>query len=109
MRGTAADGARDGAETQGAQMGGTWAHVRGVDAGEMCGMAMCAPRGPGCMWHVYEGCGQCPLSHGLGMDALGYAHLRADSDFIGVSDGVHSLASPVLAAFFTQRYAFMSD
>ena len=53
--GTATDGARDGAETRGAQRGGTWAHVRGVDAGEMCAMAMCAPRGPGCAWHVHEG------------------------------------------------------
>ena len=57
-RGTAADGARDGAETQGAQRGGAWAHVRGVDAGKMCAMAMCAPRGPGCTWRVHKGHGQ---------------------------------------------------
>ena len=109
MWGTAADGARDGAEMRGAQRGGTWAHVRGMDTGETRGTAMCAPRGPGCTWRVYEGCGQCPLSHGSGMDALGYAHLHANSDFIGVSDGVHSLASPTSAAFFAQRYALVSD
>ena len=58
MRGTAADGARDRAETQGVQRGGMWAHVRGVDTGEMHAMAMCAPRGPGCVWRVHEGHGQ---------------------------------------------------
>ena len=30
------------------------------------------------------------------MDALGYARLRADSDFVEVSDGVHSLCEPRL-------------
>ena len=55
---TAADGARDGAETRGAQRGGAWAHVRGVDVGEMCAMAMCAPRGPDCVWCVHKGHGQ---------------------------------------------------
>ena len=58
MRGTATDGARDGAKTQGAQRGGAWACVRGVDAGEMRATAMCAPRGPGCTWHLHEGHGQ---------------------------------------------------
>ena len=57
-RGTAADGARDGAETQGAQRGSAWARVRGVDAGETHAMAMCAPRGPGCVWRMHEGHGQ---------------------------------------------------
>ena len=57
-QGTAADGARDRAETRGVQRGGAWAHVRGVDVGEMCMTAMCAPRGPGCAWHVHEGHGQ---------------------------------------------------
>ena len=52
------DGARDGAEMCGLQRGGTWAPVRGVDAGETCGMAMYALRGLGCMWHVHEGHGQ---------------------------------------------------
>ena len=47
--GTAADGARDGAETRGVQRGGVWARVRGVDVGEMRATAMCAPRGPGCV------------------------------------------------------------
>ena len=56
--GMASDGARDGAETWGAQRGGTWAHVRGVNAGETHVMAMCTPRGPGCTWHVHEGHGQ---------------------------------------------------
>ena len=55
--GTAADGARDGAEMRGAQRGGAWARVRGVDVGEMHVTAMCAPRGPGCMWCVHEGHG----------------------------------------------------
>ena len=54
-QGTAVDGARDGAETRGAQRGGAWAHVRGMDAGETRAMAMCAPRGPGCTWHMHEG------------------------------------------------------
>ena len=58
MRGMAADGARDGAETRGEQRGGAWARVRGVNAGETCATAMCAPRGPGCTWHVHEGHGQ---------------------------------------------------
>ena len=64
MWGTAADGAREaraytmGAETRVAQRGGTWAHVRGVDAGEMRATAMCAPRGPGCVWRMHEGHGQ---------------------------------------------------
>ena len=54
-RGTAADGARDGAETRGVQRGGAWARVRGVDAGKTHATAMCAPRGPGCTWHMHEG------------------------------------------------------
>ena len=58
MRGTAADGARDGAETQGVQRGGPWARVRGVNVGETRATAMCAPRGPGCTWHMHEGHGQ---------------------------------------------------
>ena len=57
-RGTSADGAGDGAETQGAQRGGAWARVRGVNAGETRAMAMCTPRGPGCVWHMHEGHGQ---------------------------------------------------
>ena len=57
-RGTATDGARDRAETRGVQRGGMWARVRGVDAGEMHAMAMCALRGPGCVWCVHEGHGQ---------------------------------------------------
>ena len=81
----------------GAQRGGTWARLRGVDVGKMCGMAMCAPRGPGCVWHMYKGCGQHPVSHGSGMDALGYAHLCADSDFIDVSDSIHNLCKPHLS------------
>ena len=99
-QGTAADGcpgARDRTETGGAQRGGTWARLRGVDVGEMCGTAMCAPRGPGCTWHVYEGCQQHPISHGPGMDALRYAHLHTDSDFIDVSDSVHNLCEPRLS------------
>ena len=107
--GTATDGARDRAETRGEQRGGTWACVRGVEMGETHGTAICAPRGPGCVWRMYKGCGQCPLSHGLGMDTLRYARLHADSDFIGVSDGIHSLASPASAAFFAQRYTFVLD
>ena len=55
--GMATDGARDGAEMQGAQRGGAWAHVRGVDMGEMHGRVICTPRGPGCMWCMHEGCG----------------------------------------------------
>ena len=55
MRGTAADGARDGAETRGVQRGGAWARVRGMDAGETHAMAMCTLRGLGCMWRVHEG------------------------------------------------------
>ena len=58
MRGMAADGARDGAETRGEKRGGAWARVRGVDAGETRATAMCAPRGPGCTWHMHEGHGQ---------------------------------------------------
>ena len=99
MQGTTVDGgpgARDGTKMQGVQRGGTWAHLRGVDVGETRGMAMCAPRGLGCMWHVYEGCGQHPVSHGLGMDALGNACLHADSDFIDVSDSIHNLCKPHL-------------
>ena len=72
MWGMAADGVRDGAETQGAQRGGAWAHVRGVDVGEMCAMEMCAPRGPGCMWRVHEGHGQqrwWPVVRGPGAEA----------------------------------------
>ena len=71
MRGTAMDGARDGADTQGAQRGGAWACVRGVDAGEMHGTAMCAPRGPGCVWRVHKGHGQGRWSmvHGLVAEA----------------------------------------
>ena len=57
-RGTATDGARDEAETRGEQRGGAWARVGGVNVGEMCATAMCAPRGPGCAWRVHEGHGQ---------------------------------------------------
>ena len=57
-QGTAADGARDGAETWGAQRGGVWACVRGVDAGKTHAMAMCAPWGLGCAGHMHEGHGQ---------------------------------------------------
>ena len=57
-QGTAADGARDGAETWGVQRGGAWAHVRGVDVGKTCVMAMCALRGSGCAWRMHEGHGQ---------------------------------------------------
>ena len=35
-----------GAETRGEQRGGAWARVRGVDAGETRGTAMCAPNPP---------------------------------------------------------------
>ena len=57
-RAMAVDGARDGAETWGAQRGGTWAQVRGVNVGETHATAMCTPRGPGCVWRVHEGHGQ---------------------------------------------------
>ena len=57
-QGTAADGARDRAETQGVQRGGAWACVRGVDAGETHVTAMCAQRGPGCLWRMHKGHGQ---------------------------------------------------
>ena len=56
--GMAADGARDGAKTRGVQRGGAWARVRGVDAGETHVTAMCALRGPGCVWRMHEGHGQ---------------------------------------------------
>ena len=52
------DGARDGAEMSGPWRGGVWANVRGVDADETRGMAMCALRGPGCMWRMHKGRGQ---------------------------------------------------
>ena len=70
--GMAADGARDRAKTRGEQRGGVWACVRGVDVGEMHVTAMCAPRGPGCMWCMHEGCGQrrwWPMVCGLGAEA----------------------------------------
>ena len=57
-QGTATDGARDRAKTRGAQRGGVWARVRGVNVGETRAMAMCTPRGPGCVWCVHEGHGQ---------------------------------------------------
>ena len=69
--GMARDGARDGAEIWGTQRGGMWACVRGVDVGKTCVMAMCAPRGLGCMWHVHEGHGQgwqWPMVSGLGAE-----------------------------------------
>ena len=55
----------------GAQRGGVWARVRGVDMGETCGMAMYVPRGPGYMWCVHKGCGQGRPSvvHGVGAEA----------------------------------------
>ena len=61
--GTAADGARDEAETLGEQRGGMWAHVRGVDVGEIHVTAMCTLRGPGCAWRMHEGHrqGQCHM------------------------------------------------
>ena len=96
---TATDGSpgdRDGTETQGVQRGGMWAHLRGVDTGETHGTAMCAPRGPGYAWHMHEGCGQHPLSHRSGMDTLRYARLCADSNFIDISNGIHSLCEPCL-------------
>ena len=63
MQGMAADGARDGAKTWGAQRGGMWAHVRGVDVGEIHVTAMCTLRGPGCAWRMHEGHrqGQCHM------------------------------------------------
>ena len=80
--------------------------------GEMCRMAMCAPRGLGCMWRVYKSCEQSPFY----MDwewTHRYTCLHADSDFIEVSNSVHSLCKPhlggTLAAFFAQRYTLVSD
>ena len=44
--------------------------MRGVDAGETCGMAMCAPRGAGYMQCMHKGHGQgwWSIFHGLGAD-----------------------------------------
>ena len=53
MQGMAVDGARDGANMWGAQRGGVWAHVRGVDTGKMHGTAMCAE---GTHWWGHDGC-----------------------------------------------------
>ena len=77
MWATAADGARDGAETQGAQRGGMWAHVRGVDMSEMHGMVICTLRCPGCVWCMHEGRGQGRQSMVCGLEA-GAAALLGD-------------------------------
>ena len=64
----------------------------------MHGTAMCAPRGPGCMWRMHEGCVDNAPFHMDQEWMHGYARLRADSDFIEVSDGIHSLCEPHLGS-----------
>ena len=113
--GPGGEGACNGGQDVGHRCGwGPWGQGQDRDGGgtegwhvgpfERCGCGQDAwdshvcPKGPRLhVAHVRRLWTQHPVSHGLGMDALRYARLHADSDFIDISDSVHNLCEPCLS------------